>query len=190
MSTALHRPTGAPEPVLGVVGCAADGVTDLLAGLVLPAQRRGWRVAVTLTPTAAGWLGAGGLADIESATGLPARHAPRLPGEPRPHPDADRHAVAPATASTVAKLALGIADNQALNQLCEAIGLGEAPVALYPAIHAAHAGHPAWPGHLRALRGAGVRIVEDPSRASLHPRGRAPEPPWQRILDEVGDPPA
>ncbi|WP_432535769.1 flavoprotein [Kineococcus arenarius] len=52
----------------------------------------------------------------------------RLPRQQRPHPDPDPDpdpdcwVVAPATAGTVAKLALGIADNQAVTPVCEAIG--------------------------------------------------------------------
>ncbi|MFD3492367.1 flavoprotein [Streptomyces sp. NPDC058690] len=56
------------------------------------------------------------------ATGLPVRDTPRLPTEPRPHPVADCYVVAPASANYVAKLAMGIADNQALTQVGEALG--------------------------------------------------------------------
>ncbi|MFJ4847978.1 MULTISPECIES: hypothetical protein [unclassified Streptomyces] len=45
-----------PQPVRGVlavVGSAAGGVESLRDGLVLPALAHGWRVAVTLTHTAA-----------------------------------------------------------------------------------------------------------------------------------------
>lgn len=79
---------------------------------------RGWRVAVTLTPTAGRWLRMSGEADrLEELTGLPVRDEPRLPGEPRPHPKVDCYVVAPASANSVAKLATGIADNQALTQV-------------------------------------------------------------------------
>ncbi|MFD7757559.1 flavoprotein [Streptomyces sp. NPDC059757] len=40
----------------------------------------------------------------------------------RPHPVADCYVVAPASANYVAKLAMGIADNQALTQVSEALG--------------------------------------------------------------------
>ncbi|MET7313743.1 MULTISPECIES: flavoprotein [unclassified Streptomyces] len=74
----------------------------------------GWQVAVTLTPNAGRWLRANGEFDrLEALTGLPVRDTPRLPTEPRPHPVADCHIVAPASANYVAKLATGIADNQA-----------------------------------------------------------------------------
>lgn len=148
-------------PVLGLVGCAADGVESLRGRLVEPLLAGGWRVAVTLTPAAARWLEATGeIGRIATATGLPVRWAPRLPSEPRPHPDPDCVAVVPATANTVAKLALGLADNQALTMLCEALGSG-VPIVLGPRVNAAHAGHPAWAGHLAALRLAGVHLVAD-----------------------------
>ncbi|MEW2549468.1 flavoprotein [Streptomyces sp. NPDC047002] len=119
--------------VLGVVGTGADGVEALRTGLVEPALARGRRVAVTLTPTAGRRLRANGEAALlERLTGLPVRDTPRLPGEPRPHPDADCYVVAPATANTLAKLALGIADNQALTQLAEALGIPEVPVVAFP----------------------------------------------------------
>jgi len=50
---------------------------------------------------------------IEAVTGLQVRSAPRLPQETSPHPDVDCLAAVPAPANLVAKLALGIADNQA-----------------------------------------------------------------------------
>ena len=104
--------------VLGIVGTSAGGVEALRTGLVEPALARGWRVAVTLTPTAGRWLRISGETDrLEKLTGLPVRDEPRLPGEARPHPSVDCYVVAPASANTVAKLATGIADNQALTQV-------------------------------------------------------------------------
>ena len=47
------------------------------------------------------------------------------------------------TANSVAKLALGIADNQALTVLCE--NVGHRPMIIFPRINAAHARQPAWP---------------------------------------------
>ncbi|MDX3772280.1 MULTISPECIES: flavoprotein [unclassified Streptomyces] len=146
--------------VLGVVGTASDGVETLRTGLVEPAMARGWQVAVTLTPNAGRWLRANGEFDrLEALTGLPVRDTPRLPTEPRPHPVADCHIVAPASANYVAKLATGIADNQALTQVGEALGTIDFPVMIFPRINAAHARHPAWEGHIETLRKAGVELV-------------------------------
>lgn len=106
------------------------------------------------------------------------------------------YVVAPATANTLAKLALGIADNQALTTVCEAIGDGTMPVIVFPRINAAHARHPAWVGHLAALRSAGVHLIYGEDVWPLHePRKAAPsrQLPWSAILklvDEVAGPAA
>ena len=175
--------------VLGVVGTSAGGVEALRTGLVEPAMARGWRVAVTLTPTAGRWLRMSGEIDrLEELTGLPVRDEPRLPGEARPHPNVDCYVVAPASANSVAKLATGIADNQALTQVGEAIGTLGLPVVVFPRVNAAHARHPAWQGHLTALRGAGVHFVYGPDVWPLHePRAAAAgrDLPWAAVLDAI-----
>ncbi|WP_250846225.1 flavoprotein [Streptomyces violaceusniger] len=177
--------------VLGVVGTGAGGVESLRTGLVEPALTRGWQVAVTLTPTAGEWLRAIGEVDqLEKVTGLPVRYTPRLPGEARPHPQVDCYVVAPASANTVAKLATGIADNQALTQVCEAIGTAGLSVVVFPRVNAAHARHPAWRGHLAALREAGVRLVYGPDVWPLYEPREAPsgrELPWTAVLDAVDE---
>ena len=129
-------------------------------GFVEPALRLDRRVAVTLTPTARRWMSdSGELEKIEQATGLPVRDRPRLPHEPRPHPELACCVVAPASANTVAKLALGISDNQALATAKEAMGDPNVPVIVFPRVSAAHVRHPAWAGHLAALRSVGVHLV-------------------------------
>ncbi|MFD4144537.1 flavoprotein [Streptomyces sp. NPDC058572] len=175
--------------VLGVVGSSAGGVEDLRTGLVIPALERGWTVAVTLTPTAGEWLRASGEAvRIEELTGLPVRSAPRLPGDSRPHPPVDCYVVAPASANTVAKLALGISDNQALTQVNEAIGTLSLPVVVWPRVNAAHARHPAWKGHIKGLHDAGVRMVYGPEVWPLaEPRAGMPgrQYPWDAVMGEA-----
>ncbi|WP_328860596.1 flavoprotein [Streptomyces sp. NBC_00306] len=175
--------------VLGVVGSATDGVESLRTGLVEPALTLGWQVAVTLTPTAARWLRAAGeLPLLEAATGLPVRDTPRLPDEPRPHPTADCYVVAPASANYVAKLATGIADNQALTQVGEAIGTRGVPVIVFPRINAAHARHPAWTRHIETLLSGDVRLVQGPDVWPLHEPRQEPEGltvPWRAILAAV-----
>lgn len=175
-------------PTVGVVGCSAGGVEGIRIGLVEPAIDRGWTVGVTLTPTAATWLEAIGELDrLAAVTGLSVRSAPRLPTERSPHPKVDCYVVAPATANTVAKLALGLADNQALTQVCEAIGGQTVPVVVFPRINAAHAAQPAWESHIDALHRAGVRLVYGEDVWPLHrPRG-APgkQIPWLAILDAI-----
>lgn len=144
--------------VVAVVASAAGGLEELHDGLVGPLLRLGHLVSVTATPTAVGWLEAtASMGPLEAATGLPVRSAPRLPSEESPHPRPDVYIAAPATANTVAKLALGIADNQALTMLCE--NIGTVPMVVFPRVNAAHARQPAWPAHLAALRGVGVRLI-------------------------------
>ena len=76
---------------------------------------------ITLTPTAAVWLDhLGERQRLEDLTGLPVRSTPGLPDEPKPHPKSEVSWGAPLTARSVAKLALGIADNQALTSCANA----------------------------------------------------------------------
>jgi Flavoprotein len=172
--------------LIGLVASSAGGVEEIRERLVEPMQALGWHVAVTLTPTAAMWLDAiGELAKIEDATGYVVRHAPRLPGEESPHPNVDCYLVAPASANTVAKLALGIADNQALTQVCEAIGGRTVPVVVFPRVNAAHAGQPAWDSHIAALQRAGAHLVYGEDVWPLHHPRTAPgrQLPWHAIID-------
>lgn len=173
---------------LGLVACAAGGLEELRTQLIEPMQENGWTVAVTTTPTASTWLRASGEFDkIETVTGFPIRHEPRLPTELSPHPQVDCYAVVPATANTVAKLALGIADNQALTSVCEAIGNRNPPIVIFPRINAAHARHPAWPQHIAALREAGVHLVYGEDIWPLHEPRSAPNRslPWREIRQTI-----
>jgi len=175
------------RPVLGVIGSGAGGVAQLRAELVEPAQQRGWNVAVTLTPTAASWLEESGeLAKLEAAVELPVRVGRRMPPEKSPHPPVACYVVAPASANTVAKLALGLMDNQALTTVCEAIGGQVVPVVVFPRVNAAHARQPAWRGHLDALRAAGVHLIYGDDVWPLAEPRQAPPGrplPWTAILD-------
>ncbi|AOS62180.1 flavoprotein [Actinoalloteichus hymeniacidonis] len=176
--------------MIGVVAAATGGLGELRSGLIEPALNRGFRVGVTLTPTAARWLAAAGELDaIAAATGLPVRSQSRLPTEARPHPPVDCYVFAPASANSVAKLALGIGDNQALTQLGEALGDPTVPVVVFPRINAAHARHPAWPGHLAALRSAGAILVEGPAVFPLaEPAEKPVRPlPWPAILTAAAE---
>ncbi|GAA3160067.1 flavoprotein [Streptomyces virens] len=175
--------------MLGVVGTSAGGVESLRTGLVEPALARGWRAAVTLTPTAGRWLRMSGeVARLEKLTGLPVRDEARLPGEVSPHPKVDCYVVAPASANTVAKLATGIADNQALTQVGEALGTLGLPVVVFPRVNAAHVRHPAWKRHIETLREADVHLVYGPEIWPLYEPREAPagrELPWTAVLDTV-----
>jgi hypothetical protein len=116
--------------------------------------------------------GAGELDRLAALTPLPVRSVARLPGEPKPYPMPDAFLFVPATANSVAKLALGIADNQALTALGEAVGAVGVPVVVRPQADANQRRHPAWAAHLAVLRGAGVLIDDGPS-----------DSPWEPLLD-------
>ncbi|WP_204918072.1 flavoprotein [Microlunatus panaciterrae] len=132
---------------VGVVAASAGGVEKLREGLVQPLLDDGHQVAIILTPTTAMWLDHIGerqrLADI---TGLPVRSDPRLPGESSPHPKIDVYVGAPMTANSTAKLALGIADNQALAALCE--NVGTTPMIIFPRINPAPRASAVWSSHI------------------------------------------
>jgi hypothetical protein len=169
---------------IAVIAAGAGGIETLRTGLVEPLLAEGHTVAITLTPTAGVWLTATGEhQQLEQATGLPVRYTSRLPSEPRPHPPIDVYVAAPLTAGSTAKLALGVADNQALTVLTESIGT-DAPMIVFPCINAAHARHPAWADHLSRLRRAGVElIVGDDVWPLVEPREPAArELPWAAVL--------
>ena len=127
------------------------------------------------------------LAQIEEASGFPVRVDPRSPTERSPHPLVDCYLVAPASANTVAKLALGIADNQALTQVSEAMGICDLPVVVFPRVNAAHARHPLWNSYIDTLRRAGVHLVYGDDVWPLHEPRSAPgrELPWSAVLGAV-----
>jgi len=174
-------------PVIGVVGSGAGGIEHLRGGLVEPLLSRGYTVAVTLTPTAYRWLESTSEIDsIAAATGFPVRSAPRLPSELSPHPTVSCYVIAPASANTVAKLALGIADSQALTGPCEALGTST-PIVVFPRINAAHAGHPMWEHHLATLRNGGANLIYGEEVWPLQtPRSNPHRAlPWKAIIDAV-----
>jgi hypothetical protein len=146
--------------VLGLVASSCGGLDKrLVSDIAAPATERGWRLAVTLTPTAARWLDStGGLDGLRALTDLEVRSVSRLPGQPRPHPDPEVFLFAPASANSVAKLALGIADNQALTLLGDVLGSLTATIVVGYQVTDARFRHPAWQRHLDALTSAGVRL--------------------------------
>jgi hypothetical protein len=162
--------------ILGLVASAGGGADARFhAELAEPAARRGWRLAILFTPAVAAWFEASGETDrLRELTDLPIRSESRLPSEPKPYPMPDGFVFAPATANSVAKLALGIGDNQAITALIEAVGNPDVPVVLRPQANDDERRHPAFAGHLATLRDAGV-VVDDV----------APEQPWEPLLDLV-----
>ena len=162
------------------------GVTGGIAAykaveLVRLAVKAGHAVRVVQTPASLNFVGR---ATFEGVTGAPvlvgeyeadpARGA--YPGDPAPahapisHLElvarCDVFCVAPASANTIAKLALGLADNL----LTSAALAGRAPFVLAPAMNNRMYEHPATQRNLEALRERGVRIVE-PGTGSLASKG-------------------
>ncbi|WP_285753409.1 flavoprotein [Lentzea sp. NBRC 105346] len=154
--------------ILGLVASAGGGVERWFrTGLAEPAARRGWQLAITFTPTVARWFEAAGeLEPLQALTDLPIRWTPRLPSEPKPYPVPDAFIFAPATANSLAKLALGIADNQALTALGEGLGTGN-PFVVRPQANDAQRRHPAWAGHIETLTKAGAVVAEPDSPERL-----------------------
>ena len=84
---------------------------------------------------------------------------------------------APASANSVAKLALGIADNQALTVLGDVLGTPGITIAVAYQIQDTRVHHPAWQRHLDTLADAGVALQRlDPAR------------PWTSALDLLPSP--
>ncbi|WP_236791241.1 flavoprotein [Amycolatopsis sp. GM8] len=148
--------------VLGLVAASCGGLdTRFRTELAEPAAARGWRLAITLTPTAARWLEHSGEREkLQALTDLAVRSESRLPGQPRPHPDPDVFLFAPASANSVAKLALGIADNQALTVLGDVLGDPRVRIAVRYQTQPTRFRHPAWRAHLAALTSAGVDVSQ------------------------------
>jgi phosphopantothenoylcysteine synthetase/decarboxylase len=170
---------------IAVVAASAGGVEELCTHLVEPLVTAGHSVSVTLTPTAAGWLDEVGETErLAEVTGYRVRSQARFPGETSPHPRADLIIAAPLTANTTAKLALGIADNQALTFLCESLTV--VPTIIFPRINAAHARHPAWRNHAHRLRSV-AEFIEGPDIWPLHePRSATPRPlPWHVLVNRA-----
>ncbi|MER8003681.1 flavoprotein [Streptomyces sp. NPDC095613] len=175
-------PAAPRAPFLYVVVCAS-GIAGGVGELIGAARERGWEVGVVATPLALGFIDREA---VEERTGYPVRSEWRLPGEPRPLPDPDAIAVAPATFNTVNKWAAGISDTLALGVLCEAYGTG-VPIAVLPCLNAAQAAHPAYRQSIDRLSAMGVLIgghgPDRPEEGCGGDRFR-----WEEALELLGTP--
>ena len=159
---------GRRKIVLGVTGgIGAYRAPELVRSLV----KRGHLVQVVLTRAAASFVSPLALATVSGAPVLGRLFgSPDEPGGADPAVSGDspgdiRHIslteetdlflVAPATAHTIARLALGLADDF-LTTFALAV---RAPTLLAPAMNSNMLEHPATAGHLETLRARGVRIV-------------------------------
>lgn len=164
----MAGPDGRKKVVLGVTGgIGAYRAPELVRSLV----KRGHRVQVVLTRAAASFVSPLSLATVSGEPVLGRLFGPPdEPGGGDPAVSGDspgdiRHIslteetdlflVAPATAHTIARLALGLADDF-LTTFALAV---RAPTLLAPAMNTNMLEHPATARHLETLRARGVRIV-------------------------------
>ncbi len=97
---------------------------------------------------------------------------------------ADAMLIAPATASTIGKMAHGIADNMLLTTYLSM----KAPVFIAPAMDLDMMAHPATEDNLRLLRERGVGVIEAQSgflASTLEGKGRMEEP--ENIVQQLSD---
>ncbi|GAA1768349.1 flavoprotein [Luedemannella helvata] len=158
--------------------------------LVEAAQAAGWRVCVVASPDARKFLDVPAVAAL---TGFPVRSTFKNPGEPDLLPPADAIIVAPATANTVAKWAVGIADTLPLGLIIEGQGKG-LPVVAVPFTNDAMAAHPAFRQAVATLRGWGVTVLFGDDVIPLSPPGAGEDPtdrfPWKLALEALPPPAA
>lgn len=161
--------------LLGVSGGIAAYKALPLVSLL---RRRGHDVRVVLTPAACELVAPATFRTISGNHVATELFGEDAPGEVR-HIAwaewAEKALVAPATANTLAKLALGIADNMLSTMFLAT----EAPLYLAPAMNTHMLAKPAVQENLRVLRERGARILE-PACGHLAcgdtGRGRLPEP--------------
>lgn len=96
-----------------------------------------------------------------------------------PGGDADLLLIAPATANTIAKLALGIDDTALTTYASVALGAGD-PVVVAPAMHAPMEDNPPTKRHIEDLKARGVRFVRP-----RHHEGKAKLAPIDEIVRTV-----
>lgn len=170
--------------VLYIIACAAPPARQV-ARLIERAQHDGWDVCLLATPSAMGFIDAGGL---EAQTGHPVRSSYKEPGTPDVLPPPDALIVAPATVNTINKWAYGICDTLPLGILVEAIGKKLSIVAL-PFTNYAHAAHPAFGENIEKLRSWGVQVLYGPDVYPLHAPGTGSQHldifPWQLTLETL-----
>ena len=162
------------RPRLCLVVCAAPPARDV-PDVVPAAQAQGWDVSVVTTPLAHALFD---VRRVEAQSGMPVRtgHVCTDPGDA---PVAHVLLVAPATFTTLNKVAVGIADTLATRVLAEAIAAGR-PVVAAPAVLPPLSAHPVYVQTLQRLRGWGVTVVERPDTGEDPHRF-----PWRSALRAV-----
>ena len=165
--------------VLYVIACGGPPASQV-GDFVRYAQDQGWDAAVIATPDGARFLDTASLAEL---TGHPVRVQYKQPGEPDVLPPATAMVVAPATFSTVNKMAHGISDTLALGLLNEAIGMS-LPIIVVPWPNIYLARHPAFERSVTDLRAWGLTVLYD----ACNLPGKDGDPatfPWEALRAEL-----
>ncbi|KAF7336345.1 Flavoprotein [Mycena venus] len=139
------------EPEIHLVICGAGPLKDV-SELVDQLLRRGWKVQAIATPSA---LDIGlDVRAVERQTGRPVVTSADIPRTATP----DAIMVAPATANTLAKLALGIRDTHAAGILAQAVA-ARIPMVVLPSIKKVDLNGGPLPMHIKTLRGEGIHVL-------------------------------
>lgn len=173
-----------PHIVLGITGSIAAYKACTLVRLLVKA---GMEVQVVMTPAAKEFVTPLTLATL-SRRAVVSEFFDRRDGSWHSHVNlgewADLMLIAPATASTLAGMACGLADNMLLTTYLSM----KAPVVVAPAMDLDMYAHPATQHNLYVLRERGVRVIEPCEgelASQLHGKGRMEEP--ERIAELVQD---
>ncbi|QSB06511.1 hypothetical protein JQS30_06300 [Natronoglycomyces albus] len=154
-----------------LIVCAAPPSHDVLT-FVGMAVESGWDCHVIGTPSSKDFLN---LSAIEEASGHSVTFEHRRPGEPkRGRPSADAAVIAPATANTINKLAVGIGENYALDLASELIG-ARVPMVIVPFVNTMLARRKPFTDAIGSLEQESVLVLENEQGARPHPRHKGPE---------------
>ncbi|MFG3339501.1 flavoprotein [Glycomyces sp. NPDC048151] len=170
-----------------LIVCAAPPAGDAET-FVRRAIESGCECHVIGTPSAEGFMD---VAALEEASGHPVTFQHRRPGSPRRNrPEADAAVIAPATANTVNRLAVGFGGNYALDLASELIGL-HIPIAVVPFVNTALAERAPFKRSVASLREEGVKVLLDEEGSRPHPpHGGAAyreKFPWEAALAAVAN---
>ena len=161
--------------ILGITGSIAAYKAAYLTRLLI---KKGAEVQIVITPSGKEFITP---VTLSALTGKPvvSEFFTANTGEWHSHVDlglwADAMVIAPATASTIAKMATGVADNMLITTYLSA----KAPVFVAPAMDLDMYKHPSTQANLKTLQSYGNHIIEPASgflASGLEGKGRMEEP--------------
>ncbi|KAJ6598763.1 flavoprotein [Mycena sp. CBHHK59/15] len=175
------RPNSGPVEILLVI-CGAGPLEDI-SKLLDQVLHRGWKVQAIATPSA---LDIGlDVRAVELKTDRPVVTSAAIRRTANP----DAIMVAPATANTLAKLALGIRDTYAAAVLAQAVA-ARIPMVILPSIKKVDLDNQVLPTHIKNLRLDGVHVLiggpngVQPTNASSKD-GPLPPFPWHLAVSAM-----